>query len=61
MCENIILKYVNFGSNDSKRSEAGKDLENFLKQEQDLLADRMKSKDTEFDPYTKDTRIVDAK
>lgn len=37
------------------------DLENFLKNESDLMANRLKSNETKFDPYTKDLRLVDAK
>lgn len=37
------------------------DLENFIKMENALMANRLKSDEMKFDPYTKDLRMVDAK
>lgn len=36
-------------------------LQNFLKNETDLMLDRLKPKEKQFKPFTKDLRIVDAK
>lgn len=49
------------GIQDRQYTDAERDLANFLKKENDLMADRLKPKEKKFDPYTKDLRLVDAK
>lgn len=41
--------------------KGGMDLQNFLKNENVLMLDRLKPKEKKFKPFTKDLRIVDAK
>lgn len=36
-------------------------LQNFLKNENDLMLDKLRPKDKQFKPFTKDLRLVDAK
>lgn len=49
------------GIRDRQYTDAERDLADFLKTENDLMVDRLKPKEKEFDPYTKDLRLVDAK
>lgn len=37
------------------------DMQNFLKNENNLMLDRLKPKEKQFKPFTKDLRVVDAK
>lgn len=50
----IRIKDTNYGDGED-------DLKHFLKRENDLMANRLKSGERTFDPYTKDTRLVDEK
>lgn len=46
---------------DKSYTKDERDLENFLKKENDLMMNRLKPKDKSFDPFKKDLRVVDAK
>lgn len=46
---------------DKQRKSGQIDLENFLRKENDLMTNRMKSNEKKFDPFTKDLRMVDAR
>lgn len=49
------------GVKNREYTEVEKDLADFLNTENELMANRLKPKETKFDPYTKDLRLVDAK
>lgn len=50
-----------FRIKDANYGDGEDDLKHFLERENDLMANRLKSGDRTFDPYTKDTRLVDEK
>lgn len=60
--ENVERRGVRvLGIRDRQYTNAERDLADFLKKENDLMADRLRPKEKQFDPYTKDLRLVDAK
>lgn len=46
---------------DQNYTDGEEDLKIFLAKEHDLMANRLKTRERVFDPYTKDIRLVDEK
>lgn len=59
--KSLDLKILRCSIKDQKYADNEQELKHFLEKEHNLMANRLKSKDRVFDPYTKDIRLVDEK